>query len=519
MLLDARKTAQKNLDRQYYLLILASIAIGTCLRFFLLTQNSLWLDEGFSLEYSDGSSLQDVISKIINSDAGDRFQPLYYVVLYYWRSIFGSSEFAVRSLSAILGIGTVVILSTTAWQLYGRKHALWTTLFLSLSSYGVYYSQQTRAYTLLLFLAALQLYFFSQTLQQKSSRTQTISQILFCLTTAIGLFCSIFIGIYTLALCIAHLLVDKNIKRWFRWWLPVGISCLPAVFFYLASPVATDPSKVHVTPARQPIVQNIVFVLYGLLVGETYGPPIEQLRGGDRWQIILSYLPLLLLLLSVVAIVFIGVVVGWRQRSPEAKKSRPIDRFFLYTFATAFAIALVFAIVTRYNWLPRHSFYIYIPMAFLLPIAIGKPVNRQSLQWHRIYHFAFVALLFLNIYSTYNYYFEPQYQREDYREIAQYLKENNSENARSVLLYGAYNLLPYYGDSETIHGLGLDTTQLAAEVSKVTNNSPKVLIAIEYQTFWEQKRNFDLESAMAKSYDLKSHVRFINFDVYHYVRR
>jgi uncharacterized membrane protein len=519
MLLDAKKTARKNPARQYYLLILVSIAIGTFLRFFLLTQNSLWLDEGASLDYSDGGSVREVIAKIINSDAGDRFQPLYYVVLYYWRSIFGSSEFAVRSLSAILGIGTVITLSATAWQLYGVKHAFWTTLFLSLSSYGVYYSQQTRAYTLLLFLAALQLYFFSQTLQQKSSRNQTISQILFCLTTAIGLFCSIFIGIYTLALCIAHLIVYKNVKRWFRWWLPVAISCLPAALFYLASPVATDPSKVHVTPAKQPLVQNTIFVLYGLLVGETYGPPIEQLRGGDRWQVILSYLPLLLLLLSVVGIVFIGFIVGWRLRSPEARKDRPIDRFFLYTFATSFVVAVVFAIVTRYNWLPRHSFYIYIPLAFLLPIALRKPVVRQSLPWSRIYHFAFVALLLLNIYSTFNYYFEPKYQREDYREIAQYLKANNSENVRSVILYGASNLLSYYGDSETIHGLGLDTDRLAAEVSKVTNNSPKVLIAIEYQSFWEQKNNFDLESSMAKSYDLESHVSFINFDVYHYVRR
>jgi uncharacterized membrane protein len=519
MLLDARKTARKNTDRQYYLLILGTIAIGAFLRFFLLTQNSLWLDEGASLDYSDGSTVREVIAKIINSDAGDRFQPLYYVVLYYWRGIFGSSEFAVRSLSAILGVGTVIILSTTAWQLYGKKHALWTTLFLSLSSYGVYYSQQTRAYTLLLFLAALQLYFFSQILQHKSSRSQTISQILFCLTTVIGLFCSIFIGIYTLALCIAHLLVDKNVKRWFRWWLPVAISCLPAVFFYLASPVATDPSRVHVTPARQPIVQNTLFVLYGLLVGETYGPPIEQLRDGDRVQIILSYLPLLLLLLAVVGIVFIGLIVGWKQHSPEARKYRSIDKFFLYTFATSFVVAVVFAIVTRYNWLPRHSFYIYIPMAFLLPIALRRSGDRRSLQWNRIYHFAFVALLLLNLYSTYNYYFEPRYQRENYREIAQYLKANNSENAKSVILYGAPNLLPYYGDSVTIHGLGLDTTQLAAEVSRVTNNSPKVLIAIEYQDFWEQKRNFDLESSMAKSYNLESHVRFINFDVYHYVRR
>ncbi|MGL4619838.1 MAG: glycosyltransferase family 39 protein, partial [Chroococcidiopsis sp.] len=269
---------------KYYLVIGLTLAIGIFLRFFLLQDKSLWLDEGASLYYSDGTSIQAIISTIVTTDTGDRFQPLYYLVLYFWRQLFGSSEFAVRSLSALLGIGTIVVLCTTAWQLYGRKHALWLTLFLSFSAYGVYYSQQTRAYTLLLFLASLQLYFLSQILPQKNVRGTAIAQVLFCITTAVGLFCSIFIGIYTLALCIAHLLVSKNIKRWLQWWLPVAIACLPAAIFYLASPVATDPTKVHVTPSNQSVIQNIAFVFYGLLVGETYGPPIEQMRGGDRLQ-------------------------------------------------------------------------------------------------------------------------------------------------------------------------------------------------------------------------------------------
>jgi uncharacterized membrane protein len=510
----------KSSNAKSYLLIGLTLFVGIFLRFFLLENKSLWLDEGYSLFYSDGTSLQAIISIIANSDTGDRFQPLYYLVLYYWRQIFGSSEFAIRSLSAILGVGSVIVLTTTAWQLYGRRHALWLTLFLSLSSYGIYYSQQTRAYTLLLFLAALQLYFFSQTLQQKRGRTEAIAQLLFCLTTAIGLFCSVFIGIYTLALCIAHFLVYRNIKRWLQWWLPVAISCLPAALFYLASPVATAPSRVHVTPAKQPVIQNMIFVLYGLLVGETYGPPIEQLRGGDRLQVIFNYFPLLLLLLLITVILSSSFVLGLRRRSRAITIKRSLDRFFISTFASSFLIAIAFAIVTRFNWLPRHSFYIYIPMTFLLPIAVRETVNRdRTSKWTRFFHFAFIALLLLNIYSTYNYYFEPRYQRENYREIAQYLSKNSSENVKSVLLYGAPNLLPYYGDSVTINGLGLDTTKLAAEVSRVTNNSKRVLIAIEYQAFWEVKRNFDLESSMAKSYQLESQVKFTNFNIYHYARK
>ncbi|MDV2992675.1 MAG: hypothetical protein N4J56_002329 [Chroococcidiopsis sp. SAG 2025] len=504
---------------KYYLILGLTLAIGIFLRFFLLPDKSLWLDEGASLYYSDGTSIQAIISTIVSTDTGDRFQPFYYLVLHFWRQIFGSSEFAVRSLSALLGIGTIVVLCTTAWQLYGRKHALWLTLFLSFSAYGVYYSQQTRAYTLLLFLASLQLYFLSQILPQKNIRGTAIAQVLFCITTAIGLFCSIFIGIYTLALCIAHLLVSKNIKRWLQWWLPVAIACVPAAIFYLASPVATDPTKVHVTPSNQSVIQNIAFVFYGLLVGETYGPPIEQMRGGDRLQLVFGYLPILLLFVLVAGMIFIGILRGLKARSPEYKQYRPIDRFFLITFTAAFIIALAFAIVTKFNWLPRHSFYIYIPLAFLLPIALRSGSSSKKTHWKSLYRLAFIVLLLLNLYANYNYYFEPRYQRENYREIAQYLSKNNSQDTKSVLLYGVPYLLPYYGDTLTIDGLGLDTTKLAAEVSRVTKNANTAIIAISDQAFWEKKRNFDLESSMAKSYKLESHLQLTNFDIYHYVKK
>lgn len=502
-----------------YLIVGLTLVIGIFLRFFLLQDKSLWLDEGASLYYSDGTSLQAIISTIVTTDTGDRFQPFYYLVLHFWRQIFGSSEFAVRSLSALLGIGTIVVLCITAWQLYGRKQALWLTLFLSFSSYGVYYSQQTRAYTLLLFLASLQLYFLSQILPQENVRGRAIAQLLFCITTAIGLFCSIFIGIYTLSLCIAHLLVSKNIKRWLQWWLPVAIACVPAAIFYLASPVATDPTKVHVTPSKQSVIQNIAFVFYGLLVGETYGPPIEQMRGGDRLQLVFNYLPVLLIFFLVAGIIFVGIIRGLKLRSPAHQQYRPIDQFFLITFIAAFAIALAFAVVTKFNWLPRHSFYIYIPLAFLLPIALRSVSPSKKSNWKHLYRLAFIALLLLNLYANYNYYFESRYQRENYREIAQYLSKNNNQDTKSVLLYGVPYLLPYYGDTLTIDGLGLDTTKLAAEISRVTNNANTAIVAISDRGFWEKKRNFDLESSMAKSYKLESHLQLTNFDIYHYAKK
>lgn len=502
---------------KYYFGVVFVIIIGAILRFFMLSDKSLWLDEGYSLYYSEGSSVQQILSRLFGADTGDRFQPLYYLVLYYWQQIFGNSEFAVRSLSAFLGVGSVIILSYTALQLYGKKHAIWMTLFLSLSSYAIYYSQQTRAYAMLLFLASLQMYFFSKALHPRPTSDEVISRWMFWIITGFSLFCSILIGIFTLSLCLAHIIIYRDIKRWLKWWLPAAIFCLPAVAFYLASPLATTPTKVNVTISRQPVIQNLVFVIYGLLVGETYGPPIEQLRDGNRIQIILNYLPQLLVLIVAIAILVFCLLKVWRLKNHQEQYQK-LDNFFALLFTISTTIAILFAIATKMNWLPRHSFYIYIPLAFLIPVVIRKsPIN--STRKFNFPQLAVVAILIINVYSTYNYYFNKAYEREDYRVVAQYLVANQSPSVKSILLYGAPNLLPYYGDTKTIDGQGLDTKNLAQEVKRVSNDANKVLIAISFQSFWEFKKNFSLEKSMSSLYNLQSKVSFTNFYIYHYVKK
>lgn len=507
---------------KYYLVAFLIILLGTFLRFFLLTNKSLWLDEGYSLYYSQGSNAQQVINRFFEADTGDRFQPFYYLVLYYWRQLFGNSEFAVRSLSALSGVGAVIVLFLTALQTYGKKHAIWLVLFLSVSSYAIYYSQQTRAYALLLFLASLQLYFFTKALRtsQTSGKVSARWMLLFCITTGVNLFFSILIAIFTFSIFLAHTIVYKNLKQWFKWWVIAALCCLPAIIFYLSSPVATTPTEVNVTPSKQPVIQNLIFVLYGLLVGETYGPPIEELRGGNRIQILLSYLPHLSVLLVFAIILFLAVIRGWWQNNLD-QSDRQLDTFFILLFTLSLALGAIFAIATKFNWLPRHSFYIYIPLVFLIPLAVRRPFRshkNSNFLW-QLGQIAVIALIVINIYSVANYYFNRDYQREDYRVVAQYLVQHQSPSVKSVLLYGSPNLLPYYGDTQTLYGLELDTSNLAQEVRKITNDASQVLIAISFQSFWEQKKNFSLERSMSELYNLESKTSFTNFHIYHFVKK
>jgi len=106
---------------KYYLSVLIVIFLSVFLRFFMLANQSLWFDEGFSLANSDVSTLQESIYKVRHIENSDKFQPLYFIVLFLWRQVFGESEFALRSLSAILGIGSTIVIFFTALQIYGKS--------------------------------------------------------------------------------------------------------------------------------------------------------------------------------------------------------------------------------------------------------------------------------------------------------------------------------------------------------------------------------------------------------------
>ena len=88
-------------------LILAVILFfGLFLRVYALGSESIWQDEGFSVSVAHMN-----LSELIATTAADVHPPLYYLLLHYWISIFGDSEFSCRFLSALFGY----VNKPTAW--------------------------------------------------------------------------------------------------------------------------------------------------------------------------------------------------------------------------------------------------------------------------------------------------------------------------------------------------------------------------------------------------------------------
>ncbi|QSJ18395.1 glycosyltransferase family 39 protein [Nostoc sp. UHCC 0702] len=507
---------------KYYFVVLIIIVISILMRFYLLQNQSLWFDEGWSLRLSDGKSFQENLSYIIGREAGDKYQPLYYLLLFYWRSVFGDSEFAIRSLSALLGVGSVITIFFTTLRIYGKKHALWSSIIMAVSSFSVFYSQDARPYALLIFIASLQIYLFSHIINEAHSN-KIISQVLFGFVTAVRMFDSILIVIFSAALCLSHIIVYRNFKQWIQWWIPAAIFSLPIIWFYLSSPAASDPTSTSVTRSGLPIFKNAIFVIYGILVGTSYGPPMEELRDDARIRFLLSDWPQLILLLIVIALILTGLVANLLEKY-DSHKYQHANYLFVCLFITSFFLSFLFAQVTKINWLPRHSFYLVIPIIIIIPLAFSQNYQRQTKLYllSQIAKVATIFLVIMNVYSSFKYYLNSDYAKNDYRSAVQYLLQNRDQSAKSILLWGEPRLLKYYGDSSTLNANSdilkqVNGKNLAEKVNNITNNVDTVFVVVNREFFWGPKGAIKRE--MSDLYNLESEANWPYIKIYKFVKK
>jgi len=122
----------------------AAALAGFAVRVFMLGSQSLWYDEGYSLDLAR----RDILS-LTRATAADIHPPLYYYLLKAWVRLAGTSEFSLRYLSVLFGLLLVPASFALASRLFGRRVALVAAALAALSPLYVHYSQEVRMYTLM----------------------------------------------------------------------------------------------------------------------------------------------------------------------------------------------------------------------------------------------------------------------------------------------------------------------------------------------------------------------------------
>lgn len=508
------------------------IVVGFFLRFFLLTNQSLWWDEGFSIENSQAESLEEVFDQVRQIRNADKFQPLYYWLLFLVRRLWGDSEKVLRGLSAFLSVFSLPVIYFTAFRFYGRRYALWSLTLAVFSAFLIHYGQEVRNYSLLFLVSVAQLYFISTAIigfsQGWPRYWKNRDRLIFAGLTGIGLLCSVQMIVVTASLCLSHLLLNtKKLRLWFAWWWPTAISVLPAVLYYVTLPGEKNPGLVSVSRSTHSLVLNILYVTYGILTGLTYGPSQNALRDGDYVQLVNDYLPHLFIWLIIFGLLVYASVNIYFQLE-KYRKLRDVERFFLYFFALSTVFGFLLVLVTGMSWLPRHAFYLWVILPFCLPTLLcsSNAFGRQSKQSKRLWSWnlsrlAIIGLLAINIYSLQNYYFNSEYWRDDYRGLTRHLVAAQVDGYKTALLSGGSTVLRYYGDLDTTYLRGGWNRQhqptWLTRLREAVDASPKVVLAV-YRPPRDMRASLSHE--LEKEYVVLSEVDHFNgFYIYHLRRR
>lgn len=419
-------------QRGVWLILLLILALAAFLRFYRIGAQSLWNDEGTSAALA----LRD-LAAITRDAAHDIHPPLYYWLLHFWVRLWGVSELALRSLSALLGVAAVALVFLIGEALFGAQVGMLAAFLSALSPFQVYYSQETRMYMLLAAIICLGTYALIRYAQVESfqrdepgergdkrkSFSSAFSEIavanrfaaVYALAVAMGLYTHysfpILLGVWNAAYLAIWLWRRGGVGRLARW---VGLQV--AAFALYLPWLPTGLRQMTQWPAISEPHSLAFFAkdAFALLVG------------GHSLPLSRSDLLVLTAALGVVALVGLLPLRHGADARPESPwwwRTGLIAAWLASPVLAQWALSLL---KPAY----RPKFFLVCAPAFAILAARGalwplhnRPAARTGRLWAQLWLLlAVVALAATGAQALQTYYFDPAYARDDYRGIARYIE-------------------------------------------------------------------------------------------------
>ena len=231
---DNRDMKNNAVKTSTIVILISILILGTFLRLYDLGHESIWLDEGFS----EGIAIRDV-GAIVEWSKNDVHPPLYLVMLHYWMSWFGNSEFSLRLLSALFGILSIIVIYLIGKKCFNNKIGLLSAFLFTISLMHIQYSQEARSYTLLVFLGLISIYYFQNILEHNRIKDWALYLVVSSILIYTHTF-AIFIFMFENMYFIYHLLMNVEQKKgklflkWLGGQVLIVASFLPWILILLA---------------------------------------------------------------------------------------------------------------------------------------------------------------------------------------------------------------------------------------------------------------------------------------------
>ena len=394
-----------------FLVLILVLAFGLC--FYRLGAQSLWNDEGTSVALA-----QRDLASITQDAAHDIHPPLYYWLLSGWVRLTGTGEAAVRSLSALLGVGLVALTFALGRRLAGRWIGLAAALLAAVHPFQVYYAQEARMYMLLAVLTAGAM--LSLALLVDRARPAIAAYVALVLLEAAGLYTHYSFVFVVAVLNLAYLLWlaltwkatathGPPIRR-LACWLGSQVAVLLLYLPWL--PTAFRQVTTWPSPASTASFLSALATTWRWLV---FGPTIET---GE------VIVPLLVSALLVAA-GLVSLAAGWVGTRPLRTRwgAALLALWLGLPLLSMLALGLYREAYLKFLLVATPAVSLLMACGLLAPLPGPAGGSRLRFYVLRVVQLATaLSILVPGVRALSNYYTDPAYARDDYRGIAEYIE-------------------------------------------------------------------------------------------------
>ena len=422
---EASEQIAKN-SASRYLACAALLGLAAAARFYHLGTESLWLDESYSLVFSNRT--------LLNALTAERTTPpLYYLLLFFWIKLFGQSESALRSMSALASLSAVPLTFHLGRKLYDERTGLLAAVLMSFSSFQIYYAQEARAYVLLLPIVLASSVILLELLKEKQS-SRLLLWCCYITLSVLAVYTHVY-GTFSIAaqnLIVLIALLRQSFKNK-KLLLPWTASQLIILASYTPWILRMHSAVSGFENERRFILLKLPQVIFSLIYGNQLIPIDEQATLNIK-ETLLNNAPILLLAAAVV------IVLGARAICLLQKQSFQgifLLAHFLVPVSLSFCLTFFVPIFDE-GYLIGTSPFLFLFLVSALSRDKSEAELKDAYKPRRrlLLNGAYLILFALISAGLYRYYFDPRFGKEQWREAAAFIE--STAGGDDLLVFDRY---------------------------------------------------------------------------------
>ncbi|MGL5079856.1 MAG: glycosyltransferase family 39 protein [Microcoleaceae cyanobacterium] len=442
------KSSHRTVEVSQWLPIALILGIGTILRLYQLTTESLWIDEMLSIGNAETFQLKFPY-----------LRPFYFVLLKQWMFL-GTGDAWLRGFSIIFGLGSIFLTYQLGRRLIDEPTGLLAALLMALSPLFINHSQEIRMYTLISFLSLGGTLALTHVLEHPTYGALAIwvvARIALLLTNSNNV----------LILLPDTLVLAWTFRQQLRWFLTSGfamglivIAFLPPVWVLTQGGASEDFMAKQVGEYSKPGLTQVLgmitqFTVYWPLrhLFESNQVVLQKDQLGDQSLVanLFASKTLSLIYYGGVTVVLLGLL-GIPLFALFRRNLRSEQLVWLCAWAMLPAALMLLISYTQSSiWFPRYL--LFVAPYFLILLASGFVVVWR---WRRSVGIGIAILYLIAVSGGLKDYYTVLY-RNDWQSVAQYL-QSNEQPGDSLIYYSvdkvrAQSLPRYYQGTTPMYDL------------------------------------------------------------------